>query len=110
VVGLCGTILNSRPILSLYAFLLWPTLVSLLVVGYSSYKRENLRLDRKLNMAWSRYFDDLDRLRIQNNVSAVSETARRGAKLSYLPLSCTAVASTRRCVSRCSLLQLSASR
>ncbi|PWN44472.1 hypothetical protein IE81DRAFT_282126, partial [Ceraceosorus guamensis] len=68
VVGISGTILNSRPILSLYAFLLWPTLLSILVVGYASYKRENLRLDRKLNMAWSRYFDDLDRLRLQNNL------------------------------------------
>ncbi|PWN54302.1 hypothetical protein IE53DRAFT_308644, partial [Violaceomyces palustris] len=68
VVGLCGAMLNSRPILALYAFLLWPTLASMLVVGYTSYKRENLRLDRKLNMAWSRYYDDLDRLRLQNNL------------------------------------------
>jgi hypothetical protein len=97
VVGLCGTILNSRPILSLYAFLLWPTLVSLLVVGYSSYKRENLRLDRKLNMAWSRYFDDLDRLRIQNNVSVAASLP--GMLLTVSLLSCTAVASTRRYVS-----------
>lgn len=60
--------LNSRPILALYAFLLWPTVISMLVVGYSSYKRANLRLDRKLNMAWSRYFNDLDRLRLQSNL------------------------------------------
>lgn len=40
----------------------------MLVVGYSSYKRANLRLDRKLNMAWSRYFNDLDRLRLQSNL------------------------------------------
>ncbi|CAD6888041.1 unnamed protein product [Tilletia laevis] len=68
VVGLCGAILNNRPILALYAFLLWPTFISMMVVGYSSYKRANLRLDRKLNMAWSRYYTDLDRLRLQNNL------------------------------------------
>lgn len=72
VVGLCGALLNSRPILAIYSFLLWPTLISILVVGYTSYKRANLRLDRKLNMAWSRYFDDLARLRLQNNVSDVT--------------------------------------
>ncbi|KAE8258502.1 hypothetical protein A4X13_0g1648 [Tilletia indica] len=68
VVGLCGAILNNRPILALYAFLLWPTFISMMVVGYSTYKRANLRLDRKLNMAWSRYYTDLDRLRLQNNL------------------------------------------
>ncbi|KAL9936570.1 hypothetical protein V8E36_004638 [Tilletia maclaganii] len=68
VVGLSGAILNNRPILALDAFLLWPTFISMMVVGYSSYKRANLRLDRKLNMAWSRYYTDLDRLRLQNNL------------------------------------------
>ncbi|KAK0545016.1 hypothetical protein OC846_004487 [Tilletia horrida] len=68
VVGLCGAILNNRPILALYSFLLWPTFMSMMVVGYTSYKRANLRLDRKLNMAWSRYYTDLDRLRLQNNL------------------------------------------
>ncbi|UZJ55192.1 hypothetical protein CBS101457_004512 [Exobasidium rhododendri] len=65
MVGLSGTILNSRPILALYAFVLWPSLLSLLTVGYISYKRNNLRLDLKLNQTWSRYMDDLSRLRVQ---------------------------------------------
>lgn len=71
MVGLSGTILNSRPILALYSFLLWPSLVSILAVGYTSYKRNNLRLDLKLNQTWSRYMDDLARLRVQNIVSAL---------------------------------------
>ncbi|PWN93856.1 hypothetical protein FA10DRAFT_283479 [Acaromyces ingoldii] len=68
IVGLSGSLLNSRPILALYTFLLWPCLVSKLVVGYISYKRANFRLDRKLNMVWSRYLTNLDRLRIQENL------------------------------------------
>ncbi|KDN45967.1 hypothetical protein K437DRAFT_223871 [Tilletiaria anomala UBC 951] len=68
VIGLSGVLLNSRPILAIYTFLLWPALISILIVGYTAYKRANLRLDRKLNMAWSRYFDDLSRLRLQNNL------------------------------------------
>jgi hypothetical protein len=68
IVGLSGSILNSRPILALYAFLLWPSLLSMLTVGYTSYKRNNLRLDLKLNQTWSRYLSDLARLRIQDNL------------------------------------------
>lgn len=69
LLGLMGTILNSRPILAFYNLLLWPTLVAVLVVGYSSYKTEHHALDRKMNQLWSQAFDDLDRLRIQNTVS-----------------------------------------
>ena len=45
MVGITGTILNSRPILAVYALLLWPTLISILVVGYTSYKRYAFSLD-----------------------------------------------------------------
>lgn len=69
IVGIGGSVLNSRPILALYAFLLWPSLVSMLALGYTSYKRNNLRLDLKLNQAWIRYMDDLARLRVQEAVS-----------------------------------------
>lgn len=72
LLGLTGTILNSRPILAFYNVLLWPTLVAVLVVGYSAYKKEHHMLDRKLNQLWSQSFDDLDRLRIQNTVSRIS--------------------------------------
>lgn len=69
LVGLSGTLLNSRTILSFYALLLWPSFVSILVVGYTSYKREAFALDRKLNLAWSQWYDDMGRLVIQESVS-----------------------------------------
>ena len=69
LVGLSGTLLNSRMILSFYALLLWPSFISILVVGYSSYKREAFSLDRKLNLAWSQWYGNLGRLIIQESVS-----------------------------------------
>ncbi|KAK4699981.1 hypothetical protein P7C70_g6274, partial [Phenoliferia sp. Uapishka_3] len=53
LIGLIGTLLESRPILSLYAVLLWPCGLMLLAIGYSAYKKEALSLDLKLNQAWS---------------------------------------------------------
>ena len=69
LLGLTGTMLNSRPILAFYNLLLWPTMAAILVVGYISYKKQALNLDRKLNQAWSQFLDDAGRLRVQNNVS-----------------------------------------
>lgn len=60
--------LNSKPILTVYNILMWPTFVCVLIVGSSSYRRHNLQLDRKLNEAWSQDYSDRARLRIQNNV------------------------------------------
>lgn len=71
-IGLAGTLLNSRPILAVYVLLLWPALVSILVVGYMAFKKQNLNLDRKLNQAWSQFYDDSDRWRIQTIVRASS--------------------------------------
>ena len=68
LVGLTGVLLNSRPILAFYNLLLWPCLLSLCLVGYTSYKRGALQLDRKLNQAWSQFLDDEERLRIQNSL------------------------------------------
>lgn len=73
LLGLTGTMLNSRPILAFYTLLLWPTLAAILIVGYSSYKKQALSLDRKLNQAWSQFFNDAARLRIQNNVRILRE-------------------------------------
>lgn len=64
--GLTGTILNSRKILTIYNLMLWPSLATVLVIGYVAYKRVSLNLDLKLNQAWSEVYDPLDRLRIQN--------------------------------------------
>jgi hypothetical protein len=67
-VGLAGTLLSSRSILSFYCLLLWPTFISLALVGYSSFKRANVQLDRKLNQVWSQFLSEEDRLRIQNGL------------------------------------------
>ncbi|KAK7454629.1 hypothetical protein VKT23_011382 [Stygiomarasmius scandens] len=68
LLGLTGTLLNSRPILATYTLLLWPALISLLAVGYTSYKRYAFRLDLKLNLYWSQYYTPLGRLLIQNSL------------------------------------------
>lgn len=61
--------LSSRPILAFYNLLLWPTLLSLCLVGYTSYKRGHLQLDKKLNQTWSQYLNDGERLRVQNSLN-----------------------------------------
>lgn len=66
--GITGTLLNSRPILAVYALLLWPALISILAVGYVSYKRSAFALDRKLNLAWSQWYTPLGRLVIQDTL------------------------------------------
>lgn len=68
VMGISGTILNSRPILAVYAVLLWPALLSILAIGYTSYKRYAFALDRKLNLAWSQWYTPVGRLIIQNSL------------------------------------------
>jgi hypothetical protein len=68
LVGLSGTILNSRPLLATYALLLWPAFISILAIGYLSYKRYAFSLDLKLNRAWSQYYTPLGRLIIQNSL------------------------------------------
>ncbi|KAI0783437.1 hypothetical protein C8Q75DRAFT_725855 [Abortiporus biennis] len=68
LVGITGTILNSRPILAVYALLLWPCLISILAIGYTSYKRYTFALDRKLNLAWSQWYTPTGRLTIQDSL------------------------------------------
>ncbi|KAI0754466.1 hypothetical protein C8Q80DRAFT_1094302 [Daedaleopsis nitida] len=66
LVGLSGALLNSRPLLAVYALLLWPALFSLLAVGYPAYKRYAFALDRKLSRAWSEWYTPLGRRVIQD--------------------------------------------
>ncbi|KAF9453134.1 hypothetical protein P691DRAFT_659219 [Macrolepiota fuliginosa MF-IS2] len=66
--GLAGTLLSSRPILAIYALLLWPSLISMAAIGYTAYKRATLALDHKLDMSWSQYYTPLGRLLIQNSL------------------------------------------
>ncbi|KAJ3997921.1 Tetraspanin family-domain-containing protein [Lentinula boryana] len=68
ILGITGTLLNSRPILATYTLLLWPALISMLAVGYISYKRYAFSLDRKLNFSWSQYYTPLGRLMIQSSL------------------------------------------
>ena len=68
LLGMTGTFLNSRPILAAYTVLLWPAFISLLSVGYVAYKRDTFSLDHKLNLSWSRHYNRLDRLRIQDSL------------------------------------------
>jgi hypothetical protein len=68
LVGTTGALLNSRPILALYALLLWPAFVSMLAIGYIAYRRATFALDRKLNLAWSQYYTPLGRLLIQDSL------------------------------------------
>ncbi|WWC86403.1 uncharacterized protein L201_001279 [Kwoniella dendrophila CBS 6074] len=69
LIGFTGVLLNSRPILAFYNLLLWPIVLSLCLVGYTSYKRGALQLERKLNQSWSQFLDDSERLTIQNSLS-----------------------------------------
>ena len=68
LIGLVGALLDSRPILAAYAVLLWPCGFMLLAIGYASYKKEALSLDLKLNQAWSQFYDDEGRLRLQDSL------------------------------------------
>lgn len=68
LVGLTGTLLNSRPILAAYGLLLWPAMLSLLAIGYTSYRRYSLSLDHKLNSNWSRYYTPVGRRIIQDSL------------------------------------------
>ncbi|OCH87332.1 hypothetical protein OBBRIDRAFT_736360 [Obba rivulosa] len=68
LVGLSGTILNSRPLLAVYALLLWPAGLAIVVIGYVAYKRSTFALDRKLNLAWSEWYTLPDRLVIQDSL------------------------------------------
>ena len=65
IIGISGALLNSRPILAFYTLLLWPCLISMLTIGYTSFKRSTFALDRKLNEKWSKGFDPGARLVIQ---------------------------------------------
>ncbi|KIY48379.1 hypothetical protein FISHEDRAFT_35328 [Fistulina hepatica ATCC 64428] len=66
LLGLTGTLLNSRPILAVYAVLLWPALIATAVIMYVSYRRATFALDRKLSAAWSADLTPLGRLVIQD--------------------------------------------
>ncbi|KAH9932775.1 uncharacterized protein BXZ73DRAFT_46708 [Epithele typhae] len=66
LIGLAGTLLNSRPLLAVYALLLWPAFGAILALGYPTYKRYAFALDRKLSLAWSQYYTTRGRRTVQD--------------------------------------------
>ncbi|KDR82567.1 hypothetical protein GALMADRAFT_56755 [Galerina marginata CBS 339.88] len=67
-IGITGTLLNSRPLLAMYTILLWPAFLSLLSIGYTSYRRSHHTLDSKLSYAWSRYYMAMGRQLVQDSL------------------------------------------
>ncbi|KAG8776374.1 hypothetical protein FRC12_000933 [Ceratobasidium sp. 428] len=65
IFGICGTLLNSRPLLVIYCILLWPSFIGMLVIGYSAYRRAAFALPNKLDQAWSQKWGDEDRMILQ---------------------------------------------
>ncbi|GAA6015478.1 hypothetical protein JCM11491_004365 [Sporobolomyces phaffii] len=66
LLGLSGTLLNSRPLLAIYAVLLWPCLAVMLVVGYISYRRAGLNLEGKIDQLWSQSLSAAGRKVVQD--------------------------------------------
>jgi Tetraspanin family len=56
LVGITGTLLNSRPILAVYVLLLFPSFISFISVGYITYKKANFSLDAKVSEAWNLWY------------------------------------------------------
>ncbi|CAK5262454.1 unnamed protein product [Mycena citricolor] len=68
LIGFAGILLNNRPFLAVYTFLLWVCFGLLVVPGYLTYKHRNLNVEGKVNNQWSRDLSAEDRLRIQNQL------------------------------------------
>lgn len=56
LVGVTGTLLNSRPILAVYVLLLFPSFISFVSVGYVTYKKASFSLDAKVSEAWNIWY------------------------------------------------------
>jgi hypothetical protein len=72
LLGFSGIMLNSRPFLAVYTFLLWVCLGLMVSPGYIAYKQRTFNLEGKINLQWSRLLGTDGRLRIQDAVSRVS--------------------------------------
>ncbi|KAJ6578270.1 hypothetical protein B0H19DRAFT_932775 [Mycena capillaripes] len=64
--GFPGILLNNRPFLAVYTFLLWVTFGLLVVPGYITYKHRALNLEGKVNQQWSQELGSAGRLTVQN--------------------------------------------
>jgi hypothetical protein len=65
MVGITGTLLNSRPILAVYVLLLFPSFLSFVSVGYLTYKKANFSLDAKVSEAWHHWYSPSARTVLQ---------------------------------------------
>jgi hypothetical protein len=65
MVGITGTLLNSRPILAVYVLLLFPSFFSFVSVGYLTYKKANFSLDAKVSEAWHHWYSPSARAVLQ---------------------------------------------
>jgi hypothetical protein len=72
LLGFSGIMLNSRPFLAVYTFLLWVCLGLMVSPGYIAYKQRTFNLEGKINLQWSRLLGTEGRLRIQDAVSTFS--------------------------------------
>jgi len=68
LLGFSGIMLNSRPFLAVYTFLLWVCLGLMVSPGYIAYKQRTFNLEGKINLQWSRELGTDGRLRIQDAV------------------------------------------
>ncbi|KAJ7111775.1 hypothetical protein C8R44DRAFT_253144 [Mycena epipterygia] len=66
LIGFPGILLNNRPFLATYTFMLWVCFGLLVVPGYITYKRRSLNLEGKVNQQWSQELGAQGRLTVQN--------------------------------------------
>jgi hypothetical protein len=69
VIGLTGTLLNSRSLLAVYVMLLFPASAALVSVGYLAYHKTIYSLDGKLSQAWNNAYAPAQRLLLQSALS-----------------------------------------
>jgi hypothetical protein len=66
LLGWPGILLNNRPFLAVYTFMLWVSFGLLVVPGYITYKRRALNLEGKINQQWSEELGASGRLIVQD--------------------------------------------
>lgn len=75
LLGFSGIMLNSRPFLAVYTFLLWVCLGLMVSPGYIAYKQRTFNLEGKINLQWSRLLGTEGRLRIQDAVGFFADAS-----------------------------------
>jgi hypothetical protein len=79
MVGVTGTLLNSRPILAVYVLLLFPAFLSFVSVGYVTYKKATFSLDAKVSEAWNLWFSPGARTVLQGALGCCGWSPLHGA-------------------------------